>query len=183
MIVMVRAIELVSLLHQIFVRRQFFRRDLELARPVGGDVQMHRYLGAGIDIDAREIFTRQNGQIHHVFRVVVLKWPPDPSSAVPIPSPAGISHPPHLNAARKIAGGIEQHRVPFQIDDHIGGDHAAFPIFDRREILKIHRHLARAIGHIDMESKDIDGTPCPGTTWPPACTVRPASLLIGPLGE
>ena len=32
----------------------------------------------------------------------------------------------------------------------------AFAVFDRREILKIGRHLARAIGHIDMEGIDID---------------------------
>ena len=113
-----------------------------------------------------------------------MKRPP-PRAPAPCPSPA-LRHfqlGRNRNTAGEITRGIEDHRVPFQIQDHVGGDDAALIGLRGREILEIRRHLMRATGHIDMEGVDIHRIARPGERRAAGMEREARHLTSGPLGD
>ena len=95
MIVMVRAEQLVSLLHQIAMRLKLLRADLQFVRLIGDDIQMHRNSSRrGPDRTAQNIFLQKSANRPACSTAPALNAVASPlsdavSSAVPNFQPAG----------------------------------------------------------------------------------------------
>ena len=161
-VVVVRAVHLVHLLHQIAERLDLFRLGFQVLRRVGDDVHVHRRLRARIEIDALEILARVDRRIDQV--VVVDRLEVD-RVAIPrghVQCRAGL--PAHrqfhagfgLDLAGVVAGRIQRHGIPLQVEHLRGHHHAALAAILRREVLERHVHAARALRHVDMEGVHVE---------------------------
>jgi hypothetical protein len=160
-IVVMRAVELVHLLHQREMRLQLLGLDLQVLGVVGNDVQMHGRGGARVEIDALEIFAGIHRRIDQIVvidrlemqRVAILRCHVERGAGLP----AGRQFQARLGVdlAGKIAGRIQRVGTPLHVEHFRRHHHAAFARALRRQILEADVDAAHALRYIDMKRVDV----------------------------
>ena len=126
MIVMVRAIQAIGLLDQGAVGRDLGFGGFQLRGPVRRHGQAH--MRGRIKINMREMLSGQHGRIHQCLQRHGLETPALARLQRRSDLPAGgqFQFGGDGNAAREITRRVQHHRVPLQVQHHVGGNHPAF---------------------------------------------------------
>ena len=161
MIVVVRAVELVGLLHQGAVSRQLIRLYFQQTQPVRNDVQVNRGRPARIQIQALEVTAREYRRVHKVFQGDRFERGDAAASGSRLKSagelPAAGQPDARLdrNLTREIASWVKHNRVPLQVQHLRRHDNAAFGCIHRGKELELDVQRGHSHRHIDVESEHI----------------------------
>jgi hypothetical protein len=161
MVVVMRAVELVHLLHERTMDLHLLRRDLQILRIVGDDVHVHRRAGTRIEIDALEIFAGVDRRVDEVVVIDRLEvhgvaiFRSDLQAPAELPARRQLHARIGLDLARVVTGRIQRHCVPLQIEHFRRHHHAALAHVLRRQILELDFHRRGALRHIHVEGVDV----------------------------
>ncbi len=169
-IVVVRAEGPVGLLHQRSEVAELLVAEREVPGTVGDDVQMHRHPGAGVEIDASEVFA---GDQRRVDQVIERHRPEGDRAAggagrVERGAVLPARRQGHAGrdgiAARVVAGRIHHHLVPFEIDQPRCRGHTLpeFAAAGRREELEGDIQARDARRHLEVHGVHVPEIAAPG---------------------
>ena len=161
MVVVVRAVQLVHLLHQVAECLELLRFHLEVLCGVGDEVHVHRRLGARIEVETLEVLAGEDRRVDQVLVVDRLEVDGVALARGDLQRGAGLPAGGQFHAglggdlARVVAGRVERHRVPLQVEHFRRHHHAALATVLRRQELELRLHLGRPFGHHHVEGVDI----------------------------
>ncbi len=183
MIVMMRAVEFVGLRHEIAMRLDLFGLDVEQIGAVRDDVERNTHRSIGIKLDALEIAPREHRRVDEGIEIRRLECR---RAAI---ARGGIERGPELPTLGKldrgldhdlpgeIAGRVERHRIPLDIQHVRRHHHPTLVIVGGRDDLKIEIERRRTHGHVDAKSVNIHGIARPLQSLVPGADGKSRDLV------